>query len=232
MVEGSLLGDYVSEADSASAKYVLVGGFAGWIGDNITFSNADNPSWTGSFVNTGTIKFTGSTKGLVQIGGIAGRATSKLPVIVNGGKFVNKGDIVCTGSFNTAVTGSNCVGGIIGYTNQVIENAEVHCNINAQSAQFGMITGAVRSDAVIAKNCKVGGNYLENVTGEDTDGNTTTTLTEFPLDESNWMNYIYGGVTTWPAETDYDGCSFLPSKDDIVIPPVVEEPAPEPTPEA
>ena len=211
---------------------MLVGGFAGWIGDNITFSNADNPSWTGSFVNTGTIKFTGSTKGIVQIGGIAGRATSTLPVIVNGGKFVNKGDIVCTGSFNTAVTGSNCVGGIIGYTNKVIENAEAHCNIHAQSAQFGMITGAVRSDAVIAKNCKVGGNYLENVTGEDSDGNTTTTLTEFPLDESNWMNYIYGGVTTWPAETDYDGCSFLSSKDDIVIPPVVEEPAPEPTPEA
>ena len=213
--EGSQNGEFKADTDRGARNYLDMGGLFGLVDSSITFSNADNPTWTGNIVNKGTIKFTGTAKNAVRLGGFAGSLLSIGTPTVTDGKIINLGDIVCTGTFGSETAQYNGIGGIVGYTDSIIENAESYCSINAPKVAAGMITGSSRSATVIAKSCKIGGAFIENVTGEDADGNSTTIETEMKIDATNWMDYIYGTAPAWEEGTDYDGCSFLTVKPTI-----------------
>ena len=213
--EGSQNGAFVADTDRGARNYLDMGGLFGTVDKSITFSNADYPTWTGNIVNTGTIKHTGTAANAVRIGGFAGSLLSIATPTVTDGKIINLGNLVCTGTFGSETAQYNGIGGIVGYTDSIIENAESYCSINAPKVAAGMITGSSRSATVIAKSCKVGGAFIENVIGEDADGNSTTIETEMKLDATNWMDYIYGTIPTWEEGTDYDGCSFLTVKPTI-----------------
>ena len=213
--EGSQNGAFVADTDRGARNYLDMGGLFGTVDKSITFSNADYPTWTGNIVNTGTIKHTGTAANAVRIGGFAGSLLSIATPTVTDGKIINLGNLVCTGTFGSETAQYNGIGGIVGYTDSIIENAESYCSINAPKVAAGMITGSSRSATVIAKSCKVGGAFIENVIGEDADGNSTTIETEMKLDATNWMDYIYGSIPTWEEGTDYDGCSFLTVKPTI-----------------
>ena len=212
--EGEINGAFTDDTAIGKRNFLDLGGLFGHVGSAIVFSNADNPSWTGNIVNTGTIKHTGTAANAVRLGGFAGCMYGPTPTVTDG-KIINLGDIVCTGTFGSETAQYNGVGGIVGYTTSTIENAESYCSINAPKVAAGMITGSSRSTTVIAKSCKIGGAFIENVTGEDADGNSTTIETEMKLDATNWMDYIYGSIPTWEEGTDYDGCSFLTVKPTI-----------------
>ena len=212
--EGSQNGAFTDDTAIGKRNFLDLGGLFGHVGSAIVFSNADNPSWTGNIVNTGTIKHTGTAANAVRLGGFAGCMYGPTPTVTDG-KIINLGDLVCTGTFGSETAQYNGVGGIVGYTTSTIENAESYCSINAPKVAAGMITGSSRSTTVIAKSCKIGGAFIENVTGEDADGNSTTIETEMKLDATNWMDYIYGTIPTWEEGTDYDGCSFLTVKPTI-----------------
>ena len=212
--EGSQNGAFTDDTGLSKRNFLDLGGLFGHVDKTIAFSNTDNPSWTGNIVNTGTIKHTGTAANAVRIGGFAGSKFGPTPTVTDG-KIINLGDLVCTGTFGSETAQYNGVGGIVGYTDNIIENAESYCSINAPKVAAGMITGSSRSETVIAKSCKVGGAFIETVTGEDADGNSTTIETEMKLDATNWMEHIYGTVPAWEEGTDYDGCSFLTVKPTI-----------------
>ena len=142
------------------------------------------------------------------MGGFFGHLNNVSPVVTEGA-FINTGDIICTGTYDATAVPSG-VGGFAGVATKGITGAQSYCNVLAPGhPAAGMITGSSRSATVIAKDCKIGGSFIQTEIGEDSDGNTTTIYTEMKIDESNWMNYIYGGTTSWPEGSNYDGCSFL-----------------------
>ena len=206
--EGNHTGAYTGPTDHKTRNSVDIGGFAGWVAADNTWASSSYTSWTGNIVNTGDIKHTGSVKSNVHMGGFFGHLNNVSPVVTEGA-FINTGDIICTGTYDATAVPSG-VGGFAGVATKEITGAQSYCNVLAPGhPAAGMITGSSRSATVIAKNCKVGGSFIQTEIGEDSDGNNTTIYTEIKIDESNWMNYIYGGTTSWPEGSDYDGCSFL-----------------------
>ena len=201
-------------ADGADAIYVA--GLTGYISEAaaITYeASGVTSTWTGEIVNTGTMSIAGSSKGgKCYIAGMVGSLNTKsLPATAH---YVNTGKLVLSGSTGSknGVRGPLYMGGIAGLsTNSSVENAEVHCTIEAvEDGDLGMIFGTPRSETVVAKNCKIGGVIRTVSTFENSQGDTVTELHDNPvITEDNFHEHIYAGDTQWPEGTNYDGCSFL-----------------------
>ena len=200
--EGKNNGVYKQDDTMQNRCFVDMGGLFGVVAKTIVFSNEANPSWTGDVVNTGTIKFAGYCKNAVQLGGIAGYMQGSTPVITEG-KFINTGDIICTGEYDKTYT-QNGIGGIAGISECNIDNAQVYCNITARSFPYvGMITGSARTDSAKVTNCAVGGNW--GVTYDEEEDVTIITK----ITSSNFYKYIYGKTTDWTGVENYDGNTLL-----------------------
>ena len=200
--EGSTEATFVDGTTLANRNFVELGGLFGHVGANIVFANEANPTWTGNVVNTGTIKFAGKAASGVRVGGIAGYMGGNAPTITDG-KFINTGDIVVEGEFDTTLTDYNGAGGIAGRSELVIDNAASYCSIKSAKTPLGLITGSPRSDVVLATNCAVGGSIVGEYNIEDEEFKTTAVTAD------NYYNYIYGGQTDWTGIENYDGCTLL-----------------------
>ena len=215
--EGSQNGEFIDNTALAKRNFLDLGGLFGHVDSTIAFSNADNPSWTGDIVNKGTIKFTGTAKNAVRLGGFAGSKFGPTPTVTDG-KIINLGDIVCTGTFNKSgdMAQYSGIGGILGYTNNTINNAAVFCNINAPETNAGMITGSQRSESVIATNCEVGGSIVSWYDGDQT-------WSEEKITGNNFYKYIYSAeIDEAVAATDL--CSFISVAPTLpTTPPAAEE---------
>ena len=207
--EGKNNGTYVKDDTMQNRCFVDMGGLFGVVASSIVFSNDGNPSWTGDIVNTGTIKFAGYCKNAVQLGGFAGYMQGSAPTITDG-KLINTGSIICGGEFDSSMA-QNGVGGIVGFSGGKIDNATVFCDINAPAAPCGFITGSARTATVTASNCKVGGKIIGEFDEEDQTYKTTV------VSENDYFNYIYGSGedTDWTGTENYDGCTFISSKEEI-----------------
>ena len=201
--EGTNNGAYKQDDTMQNRNFIDLGGLFGVVASSIVFSNADNPSWTGDVVNTGTIKFAGTTKNAVQLGGFAGYMQGGTPVITDG-KFINTGDIICSGKYDNTYT-QNGIGGVAGLSGGIIDNAQVFCKINAPGFPYvGMVTGATtRTETAKVTNCGVGG----SMSVEYDEENDTTKDTKILA--SNYYNFIYGKRIDWTGVENYDGNTHL-----------------------
>ena len=228
---GGLMG-YLSYSDNVAAIIVIQNGFVNT--GNITHSGrtdgadnihvagllgycskgsfmVDGVAWSGDVVNKGKITASGkSIGGRYRVAGMIGYSTCSLPAEA---RFINLGDIEFTGDagIKNDVPGISYVSGILAESVDAgVTNAEVYCNINALEADYtGFVSASPRSETIIAKDCKIGGTIMGTVTGEDSDGNVSTTTSPIALDANNWFDYIYGGTTSWGDDSNYDGCSLL-----------------------
>jgi hypothetical protein len=174
-----------------SNNSIIVGGVFAWAsGTGITAA--------GPVRNSGkiTVKGVGAD---VYVSGVNGKhATTAMNT------YVNTGDIMVE-----RVAGSTYpihVGGIAATATVNLENAKCYCSIRVDedpNTYMGWITGAVRSETVIAKNCELGGKFLGAWDDED------EVYEETKLSSSNYYNYIYGGTTDWTGTDNYDGCKLL-----------------------
>ena len=225
--EGSQNGAFKSDTDRGTRNFLDMGGLFGIVDAGITFSNADYPNWTGDIVNKGTIKFTGTAKNAVRLGGFAGSLLGIATPVVTGGKIVNTGDIICTGTFDKSgdIAQYSGIGGILGYTNNAINNAAVFCNINAPETNAGMITGSQRSETVIATNCEVGGRIARTtISEEDANGGDPVIIPDWQaIAADNFYKYIYSAeIDETVAATDL--CSFISVAPTLpTTPPAAEE---------
>ena len=102
----------------------------------------------------------------------------------------------------------------MGITSGTIKGAQSYCTIEKSdniSANFGWITGSTRSATVIASNCAIGGMHRTGWNDED----DTPRPEGDKLDESNYMNYIYGAINDWTGTDNYDGCTWLSAAPEI-----------------
>ena len=170
-------------------------------------SGASYEGWTGSIKNEGTITFDGdaSASKTLAVGGIVG-ISGAVPCEAT---LVNTGNIIIKDTAKIPAT--NGFGGIFGIAAGSIKGAKTHCTIEKSdniSANFGWITGSARSTTVIASNCAIGGKHITGWNDED----DTLRAEGDNLDESNYMNYIYGAPTDWIGVENYDGCTHLSAK--------------------
>ncbi len=205
--EGKMEKEFVDDTTLANRAFVELGGIFGHVASTITFANANNPAWTGDVINTGTVKFAGTCKSGVRIGGIAGYMQGNSPVFSEG-QLINIGDVIIDGTFDQTLTAYNGAGGIAGGSEALIDNAVAHCSIRSPFTNIGMITASPRSATVLATNCKVGGTVVGAYDEEDEGYKTTS------LDAANYYKYVYGSgeATDWGESTDYDGCTYLEAK--------------------
>ena len=145
------------------------------------------------------------------VGGIVGKITSSA-TCTGYENAVNIGDISFVGTIE-GVTDASYVGGIAGYTEEPIINATAHCKISAPDYNVGWITGVARvQDAVVAKDCKIGGNAaVIEIDPEDETKKEKLT----PITADNYFDYIFGGTTDWTGVENYDGCTYLETKPTI-----------------
>ncbi len=214
--EGTNNGAYKDDTSLGYRNAVDVGGLFGTLAATITFSHTDYPSWTGNIVNTGTVKFAGTSKNAAHVGGFIGNMPGNMPALAEGNFFINLGDIVCSGTYDKS-RATNGVGGIVGRSLGTISNAKVHCLVEAVGApNVGMITGSERTEATLVSNCEIGGTIaLKTREGEDPDTGKPYSDPEYTtITGENFQDYIYGGETQW-QDTNYDGCSFLSVKPTI-----------------
>ena len=174
-----------------SNNYVIVGGVFAW-------ANGTGLTAAGPVRNSGNITVKGAGT-QVYVAGVNGKhCTTAMNT------YVNTGDIAVE-----RVAGSTYpiyVGGIAATATVNLENAKCYCSIRVDddpNTYRGWITGAVRSETVIAKNCELGGKFLGAWDEED------EVYEETKLTSSNYYNYIYGGTTDWTGVTDYDGCKYI-----------------------
>ena len=182
-----------------------------------TYSNTANPTWTGDVKNTGKIEFSGATGATLRMSGIfGGLEGDTVGVPVSSGKFINEGDLICTGT--VAKTGDiSGIGGIVADIKNSIggtlNNAIVNCNIQAWNfTNVGMVFGGdVRTDKVKATNCQVAGTIdkgedgpYQDEFGEDMTGWHSASET---LTADNFHKYIYSATVDASVATG-DGCSF------------------------
>ena len=188
-------GDIEVTETAKSGAELYVAGVFGYPGATMTAS--------GLVCNTGdiTVKGTGTS---VYIGGCATAHNNK-----GMNTYVNTGNIYaeCKAS---AADGKIYVGGIAATATVNLENAKCYCSIRVDddpNTYRGWITGAVRSETVIAKNCELGGKFLGAWDEED------EVYEETKLNSSNYYNYIYGSgnATDWTGTDNYDGCTLLTS---------------------
>jgi hypothetical protein len=211
-------GNITYEGDHTSSNQSMsLGGFIGQAQSGALFATETYPTWTGDIINTGTLKFNGKSSKTVYIGGFIAAGNITCPVT---GKLINTGNIEVDGVFSAA-----SVGGIYGLCNQNIDGAQVFCDIYAKSpAKFGFIMSTARATKVLTTNCKIGGRFATEIEEQtNTDGDSLGKAPKYEaITKDNFFDHIYGSAT-WPADTNYDGCSLMTSKDEIVYTPVVEE---------
>ena len=212
-------GNITYEGDHTSNQSMSLGGFIGQAQNGALFATETNPSWTGDIINTGTLKFNGKSSKTVYIGGFIAAGNITCPVT---GKLINTGNIEVDGEFPSAQ-----VGGIYGLCNQKIDGAQVFCDIYAKSpAKVGFIMATARATKVLTTNCKIGGRFATEIEEQrNTDGDLLGKAPKYEaITKDNFFNHIYGSAT-WPADTNYDECSCITSKDEIVYTTVEETPA-------
>ena len=168
-------------------------------------------------LNEGTVAFTGETVQQFYIGGIAAFiAKYAIPATV---KIINTGDVVATGKSGEGLEKNCIVSGITGSLMAPIDGAQCFCNINAPkyTAQTGMLEGKARTTAQLYTNAKVGGTICRSTEDiEDSEGTKKPTPIVETLSGENFFNYIYGPTVDWSAITpQYDGCSYISSKEEI-----------------
>jgi hypothetical protein len=218
-------GDIIYEGKSKSTSGVHLGGV---LGASTTakdktapvYSNATYPSWTGDVINTGTIKFAGETAGMARLGGFCGLMNAgSAPT---GAYIINFGDLEVTGT--AANMDNSQVGGIVGGLVVPLDNIQSYCNIKALGwEKAGLITGVTRTAGTpFVLNAKVGGTIC-NTKEWIEDAMDYVEVVKTATAE-NFMEYIYGSAD-WTGVENYDGCSFLPSKDAVTYYPVAETPA-------
>jgi hypothetical protein len=212
--EGTNNGAYKNDDTMQNRNFVTLGGLLGVVDSTIVFSNEANPSWTGNVVNTGTIKFAGTCKNAVQLGGFAGYLKGSTPTITDG-QIINLGNIVCAGTYDPSYA-QNGIGGIAGHSDSTINNAKVHCLVEAVGApNVGMVTGSERTEATLVSSCEIGGKICTtSEEKETTDGSVSKVPVVVEITAENFHEHIYAGTTAWEG-TDYDGCSFLSVKPTI-----------------
>ena len=200
---------YAGTTDGADGIYV-----GGVLGYGYTFSY-DTTTWTGNVINNGNIIASGtSIGGQYNVAGIMASAVGSLGENVNLYSF---GDITVTGggTEKNGTEGIESIGGIFGKNpSYAIYNANVFCNIKAIGANYvGMVQGYARTADACAFNSNIGGTICKEVKfNGDTFQDEEFVVT---IDESNFMDYIYGTTTDWTGVTNYDGCSFLTVKPEV-----------------
>ena len=203
-------GDISISGNCKGAHPLFVGGISGWTAhNNANRYNAFN------VVNSGNITIgkenVTTTINNLNVGGVVGKFTNSA-ACTGCENAVNIGDISFVGTIE-GVTDASYVGGIIGYTEEPIINATAHCKISAPDYNVGWITGVARvQDAVVAKNCKIGGN-VSVIEFDPEDETKKEKLT--PITADNYFDYIFGGTTDWTGVENYDGCTYLETKPTI-----------------
>ena len=186
---------------------LAVGGFLGWMNNNV------KKNFDADFQNQGNITIKNVTTPLCNVGGVWGLHT-KAPAIKSGVVLTNTGNIAVEGcSLTTAY-----VGGIAANTLVPITGAKVYCDLSAIGVtNFGMITGAARTDTTLATKCQVGGRIATTESFKKTWDDDTEDYIEgvspdwIELDGTNYFSYIYGSAD-WTGVEGYDGCSWLSEK--------------------
>ena len=205
--EGVHTGTYTGPKDYTTRLSIDMGGFAGWATATNTWKTGTYTSWSGNIVNTGTIKFAGTSTSGTHLGGMFGLLENVAPTVTDG-SFINTGDVIVTGTYNKDAAPFG-VGGIVGVSYKGISNAKSYCTMTALGyPAVGFITGSSRSAECIASNCQIGGTTYGEYNIEDEEYKVTT------LDASNYYNFIYGSgeMTDWGSSTDYDRCTLLEAK--------------------
>ena len=203
-------GDISISGNCKGAHPLLVGGISGWTAhNNANRYNAFN------VVNSGNITIgkenVTTTINNLNVGGIVGKFTNSA-ACTGCENAVNTGNITIIGEIG-GITDASYIGGIIGYTEEPIINATAHCKISAPDYNVGWITGVARvQDAVVAKDCKIGGN-VSVIEIDPEDETKKEKLT--PITADNFYNYIFGGTTDWTGVENYDGCTYLETKPTI-----------------
>jgi hypothetical protein len=181
-----------------------------------TYSNTANPNWTGDVKNTGKIEFSGEAGATLRMAGIfGGLEGDTVGVPVSSGKFINEGDLICTGK--VAKTGDiSGIGGIVADIKNSIggtlNNAIVNCDIQAWNfTNVGMVFGGdARSNTVKATNCQIAGSIDKGEYGSYVDEfgteKTGWTTDLVPLSATNFFKYIYNKEVTEDVAKG-DGCS-------------------------
>jgi hypothetical protein len=219
-------GNITHTGTTDGADNISIGGLLGYCSYG-QFSKGEHV-WTGDVVNKGKITCAGSSKGgIISVGGIIGYSNTNLPETA---RIVNLGEIEFTGDagIKNEVPGTSYVGGIMARSaDATVTNAESYCHINASKANYsGLILGSVRSETVIAKNCKVGGTIEKLVEKTDVENNVTTELQTITLADDNFYNYIYGSAVEY-AQAAEDSCSCISEEPKLptepVVPPTTEE---------
>ena len=127
----------------------------------------------------------------------------------------NIGNITVSGGALTAA--KTYIGGIVGYTKAPVAGAKCYCDIQApDGANRGWIMGTPRASATLATNCWLGASPAKTWDNEE---QTWVDGEEGLFDGTNFMDYIYGGTTTWEGTT-YDNCQHLAKDDEENMPTV------------
>ena len=200
--EGGLLnkGTISVEVSEVSAdKAVYIGGILACSNPAV---EKGEETWTGVIRNEASITVNDKVGRIMNIGGLFGgmsRALSTTETL----SYINTGNITCTGE---AINSSTLIGGITGKGLALIANATSVCNIVAVNyPNVGAITGATRSDSVIAFNCKAGGTICKKVFyNEEADADTPVTET---LTANNYHLYLYGTAVSADQAVE-DLCSY------------------------
>ena len=199
-------GDIAVSGNCKSTNALVVGGIWGW-----SARNNNNRYNVMNVVNSGNITIgkqnVTTTVNNLCVGGVVGKITNS-GTCTGYENAVNTGNITIVGEIG-GVTTASYVGGIAGYTEEPIVNASAYCTILAPGFKSGWITGVARTkDTLIAKNCKLGGEFLGNYNIED------EVYEMDPITETNYFNYIYGSGadTDWTGTENYDGCTVLTAK--------------------
>ncbi len=211
-------GDVIFSGEHKKDIGLSLGGIVGGSDGSVAVWDAAS---TGNIINEGEIKFDGTSKGAVYMGGFSAFQNPCVPA--SPVKIINTGNITCTGTpkSNTSVT----ISGICGNIKSPIANAQCFCDIFAPGygeAEIGMLSGKVRSAAVTYTNANVGGRICTEVDEEDESEKWVT------IDGSNYLGLIYkmSGTPLTEEQAAADGITIISSKDQIDYT-VIEVPAAE-----
>ena len=212
-------GDIIFSGNHAKDIGLSIGGIVGGMDGSSAVWSTES---TGNIINEGEVKFDGTSKGAVYMGGFAAFLNASVPA--SPVKIINTGNITCTGTAKSYTNAT--ISGICGNIKSPIANAQCFCDILAPGygeAEIGMISGKVRSEAVTYTNVKVGGRICTEVDEEDESKKWIT------LSESNYLGLIYkmSGTPLTEEQATADGITIITSKDQIDYTTL-----PVPTPEA
>ena len=174
-----------------------MGGAVGYITDKTT-------GLVGSIESSGNVVFNGTHTGtaIAAIGGVFGINLGNISGMTS---IVFSGEnLECTGTSPDATT---YIGGIVAHTVSPVTGAKAFCNISAYSPDYkeytnvGIVMGTPYDSATKATNCHIGGsyNFKDDQGGIDNE----------PLDEFNYIDFVYGATKVTPDEARKDRLGWL-----------------------